>query len=372
MESGDSLMNIPKASGIPTGYAQPSHQHVNYVGTDGDLHELWWNGTWHYNNLSVSSGAVGDDRPQGTVYGHAHPNGVWQHVYYKGLDNWAHELFWDGGSWHHLNLSHHLGAQFGPDGPCHSHFNPVLQSHNVYFVGSGMVHELWWHADHGWHTRNLSDETNAPASATLSQANGYTTPRDGVLHVNFRGDDRHIHELYHWELKWRHNDLTAETGAPDASTKDVPWGYVNPNDDTQHVNYIGVDGHVHELWWDGAWHHNDLSLASGFQRQATDLCQGYVTPEGWQHVPFQCGDTAIHILYWKDGTWSHFDAWDSMSGNECKDLHRAYTIPDQQTLHITYLGTDRDVHELWSGRIAPWMPGFNHMTHANISRLAGE
>jgi hypothetical protein len=28
----------------------------------------------------------------------------------------------------------------------------------------------------------------------------------------------------------------------------------------QHVNYIGVDGDVHELWFDSAWHHNNLTL----------------------------------------------------------------------------------------------------------------
>ena len=33
---------------------------------------------------------------------------------------------------------------------------------------------------------------------------------------------------------------------------------------TQHVDYRGSDGHIHELWWDGnGWHTNDLTGATG-------------------------------------------------------------------------------------------------------------
>jgi hypothetical protein len=40
--------------------------------------------------------------------------------------------------------------------------------------------------------------------------------------------------------------------------------YVFENQNTQHVNYIGVDSHIHELWWDSSgWHAHDLTAAAG-------------------------------------------------------------------------------------------------------------
>jgi carbohydrate-selective porin OprB len=81
---------------------------------------------------------------------------------------------------------------------------------------------------------------------------------DNTQHVVYRGRDNHIHELW-WDGAWHHNDLTNAAGAPAASSS--PEGYIL-GDGTQHVVYRGGDDHIHELWWDGTWHHNDLSVAA--------------------------------------------------------------------------------------------------------------
>ena len=55
-----------------------------------------------------------------------------------------------------------------------------------------------------------------------------------------------------------------------------PGGYVFVGQSTQHVNYLGVGNHIHELWWDSSgWHHNDRTAAAGAPTAAGDPF-GYV------------------------------------------------------------------------------------------------
>jgi hypothetical protein len=44
---------------------------------------------------------------------------------------------------------------------------------------------------------------------------------------------------------WTHYDLTAATGAPGAVSR--PCGYAFAAERRQHVVYVALDGHVHEL-----------------------------------------------------------------------------------------------------------------------------
>jgi hypothetical protein len=55
-------------------------------------------------------------------------------------------------------------------------------------------------------------------------------------------------------MGWNLNDLTIATASPQALGQ--PMGYVFSDYGTQHVTYVGVDIHVHELLWDSlGWHH---------------------------------------------------------------------------------------------------------------------
>jgi len=92
------------------------------------------------------------------------------------------------------------------------------------------------------------------------------TPNGPTKHVYFagsRGDgsfDAHFHKFW-WDGDWHHNDLTSNTGAPLSSSD--PWSsYMFRGEGTKHVIYPGLDNHIHELWWDGNWHYNDLTSAT--------------------------------------------------------------------------------------------------------------
>jgi hypothetical protein len=85
---------------------------------------------------------------------------------------------------------------------------------------------------------------------------------DSSQHVNFVGTDGHVHELYiHPGASWVNNDLTQFAGGgalPMPGTAlDGYWG----SDSSQHVNFIGTDGHVHELYIHpgASWVNNDLT-----------------------------------------------------------------------------------------------------------------
>ena len=98
------------------------------------------------------------------------------------------------------------------------------------------------------------------APARGSALHGYWGT-DSSQHVNFIGSDGHVHELYiHPGAGWVDNDLTnfAKAVVPAPGTAlDGYWG----SDSSQHVNFIGSDGHVHELYiHPGAgWVDNDLT-----------------------------------------------------------------------------------------------------------------
>ena len=120
--------------------------------------------------------------------------------------------------------------------------------------------------------------------ATCSSGGGRNTSI-----INYRGTDNHIHELW-WNGSRHHNDLTAAAvGAPEAASD--PRGYMFAAQGTQHVNYVGSDGHVHELWWDGSWHHNDLTVAASCKVNANGFPNA---PRGYMF----CAQLTQHVNFW--------------------------------------------------------------------------
>jgi len=136
-------------------------------------------------------------------------------------------------------------------------------SQHVNFIGTdGHVHELYIHPGANWVNNDLTAMSgNGVKPAAGSALDGYWGS-DSSQHVNFIGTDGHVHELYiHPGANWINNDLTAMSGGAVApargSALDAYWG----SDSSQHVNFIGTDGHVHELYiHPGAnWINNDLT-----------------------------------------------------------------------------------------------------------------
>ena len=105
-----------------------------------------------------------------------------------------------------------------------------------------------------------------PVRPGCGDPSGYMFLAQATQHVNYRGTNNHVAELW-WNGIWHFNDFTAAaSGAPNTASN--PHGYIFIAQGTQHVNFLGPDDHVHELWWDSSgWHHNDLTNAAGAQRR---------------------------------------------------------------------------------------------------------
>ncbi|TVR47027.1 MAG: hypothetical protein EA402_02045 [Planctomycetota bacterium] len=123
---------------------------------------------------------------------------------------------------------------------------------------------------------------------------------EGSRHISYRDIEGAIHELLELKGIWYHAPLSEQTGAPAASSD--PLGYA-PSDH-EHVIYLGSDGHVHELCFDGRdWHHHDIhALTAGTPAAAAAPGGGYIL--GRHHIAFKGVDGHAHILR-HNRDWRH-------------------------------------------------------------------
>jgi hypothetical protein len=310
---------------------------------------------WNKNDLTVATKApLATFRPVGYVYvGQGS-----QHVLYEGFnpgtgsDGHVHELYWDGSSWHHHDLSADAGGPPIGAGSVIAGYNfnqpdTIYGTQHAIYIGTDShVHELWYSADSadGWHHHDLSAATGAPAAINGAFGEEFSSQQ----HVFFEGRDLHIHELV-WDKNggWSHEDLTKATGAGLAAA--APRAYVFYEQGTEHVVYLGTDGHVHELWWQlGQWHHNDLTQRTNAPL-ATDPPAGCSRRgSATQHVGFRANDGHIHLLFWINDSWTTADLHGFTQAPQAAPAPlEAYAFDAEQTVHFDYLGTDGGIHELW-------------------------
>jgi hypothetical protein len=276
-------------------------QHVVYLGQnnqgllDNQVHELYAydSNEWHSNNLTTAV-------PGGAQLALTAPTGYefrnLQHVVYQGIDSHIYELWHDSNGWHVNDLTN---APVVAIGPLTARVFTPIATQNITFRGTGgaHVHELWWDNTGTWRHSDLTNASQAPLAA--GDLTNYSFWEQGTQHINYLGTDGHVHELW-WDYEngWQHSDLTYQTGAPLGG---LPSGYVFRNQGTQHVNYRGNEGHIHELWWDNTgWHHNDLTIAAHDAPIASADPTGFATgpAPGTQSVIYAARDNHVIELKW--------------------------------------------------------------------------
>ena len=196
---------------------------------------------------------------------------------------------------------------------------------------------------------------------------------DGSVHVNFFGTDGHVHELciVPGSAGWVDHDLTALTGAV-APIGDSPLAGYWGSDNSQHVNFIGTDGHVHELYLApgaAAWVDNDLTVLAGAALPNGDSALvGYWGSDRSVHVNFVAGDEHVHELYIAPGSgWVDNDLT-NLAGGVASGINRLDGYwGSNNSVHVNFIaaGVDHYVHELY---IAPGAAGW---VDNNLTALAG-
>jgi hypothetical protein len=262
---------------------------------DNQVHELYADGSnqWKHNNLTTAAGAQSAlTTPTGYEFRQL------EHVVYQGTDSHIYELWHDSNGWHVNDLTNAPAVAIGP--LTARVFAPIA-TQNITFRGTGGadIQELWWDNTGTWRFSDLTDAAQAPLPE--SEPTNYSFPEQATQHINYLGTDGHVHELWWgYEHGWQHNDLTYRTGAPSGG---LPSGYVFHDQGTQHVVYQGSDGIIHELWWDDSgWHHNPLTLGAPDALMAGGDPMGFdVTPspgQGEQRVIYASKDHHVIELKW--------------------------------------------------------------------------
>ncbi len=344
--------------------------HVNFFGTDGHVHELCivpGSAGWVDHDLTALTGAVAPigDSPLAGYWGSDNS----QHVNFIGTDGHVHELYLAPGAaaWVDNDLTVLAGAALpNGDSALVGYWGSDRSVHVNFVAGDEHVHELYIAPGSGWVDNDLTNLAGGVASG-INRLDGYWGSNNSV-HVNFiaAGVDHYVHELYiaPGAAGWVDNNLTALAGAVAAAAETPLDGYWG-SDNSQHVNFIGADNNVHELYIaPGAtgWMDNDLTkLANAVAPKVVPVApalDGYWGSDNSQHVNFIGIDGHVHELYIAPGAAGWVD-------NDLTKLANA-VLPttfsplvgywgSDNSQHVNFIGTDDHVHELY---IAPGAAGW--------------
>jgi hypothetical protein len=339
-------------AGALDGYATAFNKqlHVNYIGSDAHVNELIYDGSWKHNDLTVLGGAP-NAVDGNALDGYSTEFNQQQHVNFIGADQHVHEIYYDSG-WKHNDLSTLGGAPVlaRASSPVDGYVTNFNQQQHVNFIGTdGHLHELVY--DGSWKHNDLTALGGAPTAAGGSSLDGYSTEFNRQQHVNFIGTDGHVHELV-YDGSWKHNDLSQLGGAPVAALANGPLsGYVTGFNKQQHVIFIGTDNRVYELVYQNSWQHTDLLAAAGVSNLlagAASRLDGYSTEfNEQQHVNFVGSDGHLHEL-WYSSKWQHNDLT-LMSGSAVPLVGSSlagYASGFNEQEHVMFLDSGRRVIEL--------------------------
>jgi hypothetical protein len=324
-------------------------EHINFIGSDNHVHELWYDNAWHHNDLTQLAGAPNAINGS-ALDGYSSEFNNQQHVNFIDINSHVHELWYDN-AWHHNDLSQLAGAPNAINGSALDGYSTEYnkQQHVNFIDANNHVHELWY--DNAWHHNDLTQAAGAPNPINGSALDGYSSEFNNQQHVNYIGTNNYVHELW-YDNAWHDNDLTslAEAFNSPAAVGSRLDGYPTEYNKQQHVNFIDANDHVHELWYDNAWHHNDLTQAAGAPNPINgSALDGYSSEYNkQQHVNFIDANNHVHEL-WYDNAWHHNDLTQQSAAPTPKGgtplVGYAASFNKQQ--HVIYIGTDSDVHELW-------------------------
>lgn len=354
------------AAGSPLhGYfGTDTSQHVNYVANDGHVHELYANpgSQWYENDLTADTGGVAP--APGTVL-----TGYWgldnsQHVNFIGNDGHVHELYLaTGGPWDDNDLTLNANASLPRgDSPLDGYWQQDNSQHVNFISADGHVHELYIAPGRSaWEDNDITAASGCPVTATSGSALEAFYGTDTSQHIHFIGTDGHVWELYANPGEgWRSNDLTSASGGPLPVSGSPLAGYWQA-DSGQHVDFIDANGHVQELYLatGAAWVCNDITAAAGAAVAATpgSALSGYFGLDTSQHLQYIGTDGHVHELYANAGAgWASNDLTAASNGilPVAGSPLDGYWQEDNSQ-HVNFIGIDGHVHELYLDPGAAWV-----------------
>lgn len=398
-------------SGGPTGNCGSSpannQQHVNYIDSSGQVHELVFAGSkWSVNNLTQMAGATPYPAAPWSLmdgYETTFNSQFQQHVNFVGAAGHVRELLYTGSNWTTNDLTDLSHAITVPGHGALAGYQSLWnnQQHVNFIDSSGQVHELWFQVGGSWSANNLSELAGATANpaAPWSPLAGYVTPWNNQLHVNYIDVNGHIHELWYSNSGgWQHNDLTELANAEDFPAAGPPLiggirgrgsplaSYATLYNNQSHVDYLDSYGHVHELYYSDSWQHNDLTQEAGateYTAESGSTLDAYETlSNSQQHVNYTDSSGHVHELYYSD-SWQHNDLteaahatdYTASPGSSLDGYETMFNNQLQQ--HVNYIDSGGHIHELvysngaWIHNDLTNLANAGGATAANLSPLDG-
>lgn len=235
---------------------------LNYLDSAGHIHQMWsWDrSTWSGNDLTSLTGAPAaaadsplfalNDTPKSQI-----------EVYYLDTSHHVRGLSYSfsGGGWVYFNPSPRYVSPAQAGSAVVGVVNPYAGSVQVNYVDSaGHVDQLYsWDRQTWAGGPVLATAPNAaPGSALATEVNTIA----GSVELYYLNSTQTVSELW-WEPNtgWNFSNPTVGTGAPNAAPGSPVVSLLNTRARTVQVHYIAPDKHVHELWWNGSWHADDVT-----------------------------------------------------------------------------------------------------------------
>jgi hypothetical protein len=278
---------------------------VHYIGTDQHVHALWYNGTWHTTDLTSTTGALNAIAGSPLTVVHDTLFNA-QDVHYIGTDQHVHLLWYDG-SWHTEDLSSMAGAlNAAANSRLAADFNSLANTTEVHYLGTDQhIHSFWYNGT--WHTTDLMATTGALNAVSGSPITSMKDTLFNTQDIHYVGTDQHVHLLWYDGL-WHTEDLTQIAGALNVATGSKLASDFNTIANTPEIHYVAADQHIHSFWYNGSWHTTDLMATTGAVNAAssTPITSAVDTVANTVDLEYVGTDQHIHQL-WYNGTWHHTD-----------------------------------------------------------------
>lgn len=222
-------------------------------GDDEIIHIYSSNGVWHYENVSVATGATGTNAlPFAGQTFVAFHDSLGEHLFYIyacTCGNAVIQLYWQAStaSWQPYQILTNGAVQ--PESSTNGNLTGFADSlgEHVFYTGADQhIHQLYGH--NGWTNQDLTSTT--PGAVALEVGSALTSFADSLgEHVFYEDANQHIHQLY-GHNGWVDQDMTNIAGAgPEAMTAMTSFA----DSLGEHFFFVGTDGNIYQLYGHNTW-----------------------------------------------------------------------------------------------------------------------
>lgn len=244
--------------------SQTGIQYVAYLGLDQHVRILYWNQNWAA--VDGSAAAQTYAAANGTqITGFVEPQSHVAHVFFEDTQQHVRELY--AGLYtpiYTTDLTVDAGATFPALATSmSSNYDDVHAQEHVYFLGvdQHVHHLLFSYPGSHWSSQDLTLIAGTVIPAAVSNLASIADTAAGVQHVFYVGLDQHVHQLYSGN-NWAGEDITNETAAPMPALATPLTSFQDDPDMQQHAFYFGQDAHLYHFWYAGQWNEQDLTPSS--------------------------------------------------------------------------------------------------------------